>query len=284
MDDTADVGARTVRARKLAGLTQWQLAERANVSLSLLRKVEQGDRSASPAFTAAVAGVLGLSSDALYGQPYEATSRAEAAEQAAIPELRCALVTFDDNDLPEPAPTLDELLTRLDRVRAAHRRARIGEAAAALPDLLRGLHHVASIEPAGARRERVLTALAYVYSKAMLSAYYFGYLDLAGLAAERCCWATAQSGNPLWSVAAEYNRALILLYTGAYSAGLRVIDRAYVDTEHLPTGSNMLAVRGRSPPRSATPGSTTTAPVSGRPMWTSIRCRCRSSSPTAPRP
>ncbi|MGH3612020.1 MAG: hypothetical protein ACRDRK_05295 [Pseudonocardia sp.] len=89
-----------------------------------------------------------------------------------------------------------------------------------------------------------MTALAYTYSKAMLSAYYFGYLDLAGLAAERCCWAAARSGDPLWSVAAEYNRALILLYAGAYSAGLRVIDRAYVDTEHLPTGSNMLAVRG----------------------------------------
>ncbi|MGH3612019.1 MAG: helix-turn-helix domain-containing protein [Pseudonocardia sp.] len=149
MDDTAGVGVRTARARKLAGLTQWQLAERANLSLSLLRKVEQGDRSASPAFTAAVAGVLGLGPDALYGQPYEATSRAEAAEQAAIPELRRALVAFDDDDLPEPAPTLDELLTRLDRVRAAHRRARIVEATGALPDLLRGLHHVAGIEPDG---------------------------------------------------------------------------------------------------------------------------------------
>jgi hypothetical protein len=89
-----------------------------------------------------------------------------------------------------------------------------------------------------------MTALAYAYSKAMLSAYQFGYLDLAGLAAERCCWAAGQSGDPLWSVAAEYNRALILLYSGAYNAGLRVIDRAYVDTEDLPTEPNTLAVRG----------------------------------------
>jgi len=244
VEDTTGVGARAARARKLAGLTQRQLAERANSSLSLLRKVEQGDRPASPAFTAAVAGVLGLSPDALYGQPYKATSRTEAAEQAAIPELRRALVAFDDNVLSEPALTLDELLTRLNQVRAAHRRARIGEATAALPDLLRGLHYVAGIEPESARREQVMTALAYAYSKAMLSAYYFGYLDLAGLAAERCCWAATQSGDPLWSVAAEYNRVLILLYTGAYSAGLRVIDRAYVDTEALPTGPNTLAVRG----------------------------------------
>lgn len=244
VDDTAGVGARAARARKLAGFSQRQLAERANVSLSLLRKVEQGHRPASPAFTAAVARALGLSPSALYGQPYEATTRTEAAVHAAIPELRRALVAFDNDDLPDPPPTLDELLARLDRIREANRRARFGEATAGLPDVLRGLHYAAGIEPAGQRRERIMTALAYAYSKAMLAAYQFGYLDLAGLAAERCCWAAAQSGDPLWPIAAEYNRALILLYSGAYTAGLRVIDRAYTDTETLPTEPDTLAVRG----------------------------------------
>jgi transcriptional regulator with XRE-family HTH domain len=244
MDDIGGVGERCAHARKLAGLTQQQLAAKSNVSLSAVRKVEQGDRPATPAFTAAVARALRLSPSDLYGQPYGATSRAEAAVHAAIPELRRALVAFDDNNLPSPPPTFDQLLTRLDQVREANRRAKFGEATAALPDVLRGLHYVAGIEPSGERRERVMTALAYAYSKAMLSAYQFGYLDLAGLAAERCVWAAAQSGDPLWSVAAEYNRALILLYAGAYSTGLRVIDRAYVDTEQLPTEPNMLAVRG----------------------------------------
>lgn len=244
MEDIATVGARCAHARKLAGLTQRQLAARANVSLSAVRKVEQGDRPPTPAFTAAAARALGLSPSDLYGQPYPATSRAEAAVHAAIPELRRALVAFDDNDLPTPPPTFDELVTRLDRVREANRRAKFGEATAALPDVLRGLHYVAGIEPAGERRERIMTALAYAYSKAMLSAHQFGYLDLAGLAAERCVWAAAQSGDPLWLVAAEYNRALVLLYAGAYSAGLRVIDRAYIDTEDLPTEPNTLAVRG----------------------------------------
>ncbi|MEJ7630467.1 MAG: helix-turn-helix transcriptional regulator [Nocardioidaceae bacterium] len=244
MNDSAGVGARASRARKLAGLSQRELAARAHVSLSLLRKVEQGDRPASPAFTAAIAAALGLSPDALYGQPYEATSRTEAAVHAAIPELRRALVAFDDNELPNPPRSLADLLAGLDEVRETNRRARFGAATAALPDVLRGLQHAATIEPVGQRRERVMTALAYAYSKAMLSAYQFGYLDLAGLAAERCCWAAGQSGDPLWSVAAEYNRALILLYSGAYNAGLRVIDRAYVDTEDLPTEPNTLAVRG----------------------------------------
>jgi transcriptional regulator with XRE-family HTH domain len=46
VDDTIGVGARAVRTRKLAGLTQRQLAERADSSLSLMRKVEQGTRLA----------------------------------------------------------------------------------------------------------------------------------------------------------------------------------------------------------------------------------------------
>ncbi|MBF6219380.1 helix-turn-helix transcriptional regulator [Nocardia abscessus] len=61
---------RIARARKLARLTQLQLAHKANVSVSLLRKVERGARPASPAFIAAVAGALGVNIEDLTGQPY----------------------------------------------------------------------------------------------------------------------------------------------------------------------------------------------------------------------
>ena len=49
------IGERVAERRKLNGLTQAQLAHRAHVSLSLVRKVEQGSAPASPAFTATVA-------------------------------------------------------------------------------------------------------------------------------------------------------------------------------------------------------------------------------------
>ncbi len=42
------VAARVAEARKLAGLTQQQLAMRASLSLSLVKKVEQGTVPASP--------------------------------------------------------------------------------------------------------------------------------------------------------------------------------------------------------------------------------------------
>lgn len=44
------IAQRVAESRKLAGLTQNQLAQRANVSASLVRKVEQGRAPASPAF------------------------------------------------------------------------------------------------------------------------------------------------------------------------------------------------------------------------------------------
>ncbi|WP_433524413.1 helix-turn-helix domain-containing protein [Nocardia pseudovaccinii] len=240
--DEMGVGARTSRARKLARLTQIQLAAKANVSLSLLRKVEQGDRPASPAFIAAIARVLGVSIGDLTGQPYTPDS-ADAAAHATIPELRRAIVAFNDEPLTGPT-TFDDLTTALDRVRQGMRRARYTDLTADLPDVIRGLHMLADNENPGRELEAIYSTLAYAYSKAMLFAYQYGYLDLAGLAAERCGWAADRSGDPIWPLAAEYNRALILLYSGAYVAGSKTIERAYTASEQLDTTPDLLAVRG----------------------------------------
>ncbi|MBL1073441.1 helix-turn-helix transcriptional regulator [Nocardia sp. 2] len=241
MDDMG-VGARIGRARRLARLTQVQLAQKANVSLSLLRKVEQGDRPATPALTAAVARVLGVSVGDLNGQPYE-PEPSDGAAHATIPELRRAIVAYDDEPPTGPA-TFDDLTAALDRVREGMRRARYSDMTVELPDLIRGLHQLADSEAPGRHLEEIHSSLAYAYSKAMLFAYQYGYLDLAGMAAERCGWAASRSGDPLWPITAEYNRALILLYSGAYVGGLRTIDRAYAASEQLPTTPDLLAVRG----------------------------------------
>ncbi|MEV6770205.1 helix-turn-helix transcriptional regulator [Nocardia sp. NPDC051030] len=241
MDDMG-VGARISRARRLTRLTQVQLAQKANVSLSLLRKVEQGDRPATPALTAAVARVLGVSVGDLNGQPYE-PEPGDTAAHATIPELRRAIVAFDDEP-PTGPTTFDDLTAALDRVREGMRRARYNDMTAELPDVIRGLHQLSDAEASGRYLEEIHSSLAYAYSKAMLFAYQYGYLDLAGLAAERCGWAASRSGDPIWPIAAEYNRALILLYSGAYVGGLRTIDRAYATSEQLPTTPDLLAVRG----------------------------------------
>jgi transcriptional regulator with XRE-family HTH domain len=84
----AGVGTGVAQERKVRGLTQRQLAERAHVSLSLLRKVEQGSVPASPAFTSAVARALGLGVAELLGQPYPRETAGDHRAFAALPALR----------------------------------------------------------------------------------------------------------------------------------------------------------------------------------------------------
>ncbi len=241
MDD-AGIGERTARARKLARLTQLQLAQKANVSMSLLRKVERGTRPASPAFIAAVARALGVNVEALTGQPY-APVRVDTAAHAAIPGLRRSILAFDDEPLTGPATFVD-LTAALHRVRESRHRGRYGDRIAELPDVIHGLHVLANDEPSEPRLGAIYSTLAYAYNSASSIAYRYGYLDLAGLAAERCVWAAERSGDPAWPIAAEFHRAVILLYSGAYAAGLRIVERAYAASEQLPTTPEILAVRG----------------------------------------
>lgn len=210
--------------------------------MSLLRKVERGTRPASPAFIAAVAAALGVNIEDLTGQPYT-PARNDARAHATIRELRRKILAFNDEPLSAPT-TLEELTAALHRVRESRRRGRYGDRIAELPDVIHGLHVLTSDEPSGHRLETIYSTLAYAYNSASSIAYRYGYLDLAGLAAERCVWAAERSGDSAWPIAAAYHRALILLYSGAYAGGLRIVERAHAASEKLPTTPEVLAVRG----------------------------------------
>ncbi|MEO7196157.1 MAG: helix-turn-helix transcriptional regulator, partial [Pseudonocardiaceae bacterium] len=66
------MGRRIAELRKIHGATQQALALRANVSYSILRKVERGERAASPSFIAAIARALTVSVIDITEQPYGA--------------------------------------------------------------------------------------------------------------------------------------------------------------------------------------------------------------------
>lgn len=53
------IGSRIAELRKIHGATQTGLAMRANVSYSAIRKVESGERAASPTMVAAIAARSG---------------------------------------------------------------------------------------------------------------------------------------------------------------------------------------------------------------------------------
>jgi transcriptional regulator with XRE-family HTH domain len=92
-DQKRSIGQRIAEARKARGLTQQTLAQRSAISVSLLRKVEQGSRDATPALTAAVAKALGVDVTSLTGQPYDQYGRRRDRIHALMPDLRRALTS-----------------------------------------------------------------------------------------------------------------------------------------------------------------------------------------------
>jgi transcriptional regulator with XRE-family HTH domain len=244
-DQQLPAGRRIAQFRKLGGLTQQQLATRAGYAQSTVRAVEQERTPASPAFIAAAARALGRDVVEINGQPYNDPQAAPTDDDhRAVPDLRRALIEYDDTQFDGRVPTLDEVDSELSAVTRLYSRSNYREVAARLPDLLRRLQCVADAQPVGERRERGYSMLTLAYGKALATLFKLGYLDLAGIATERARWAASQSGDPLWSVIAEFYRSLLLLFSGAYGTGLRVVDRAYATTEDLSSSPELFAVRG----------------------------------------
>ncbi|MQA07402.1 MAG: helix-turn-helix domain-containing protein [Pseudonocardiaceae bacterium] len=238
------VAARVAEARKLAGLTQQQLAMRANVSLSLVRKVEQGDVPASPTFIASTAEALGLLVTDLTQQPHfaSATSR-YGTEQELVPELERAIIEGEDPSLEGPLIDIDEAERQLAAVVKAGRVSRYTDALAVLPGLLRHLHGLSLMCTELAERERVHRLLTQAYQCAMFTAYKLGHLSLCAWAAERMSGAGASSGDPLWATMGQYCRAQSLMFSGSYRASGAVLDRAALSTQDSPD-PRALEVRG----------------------------------------
>lgn len=91
MSDSERVGARVRAARKLVGRTQRQLAERAHVSLSLVKAVEQGRVPASSGFVTAAARALGATPSQLYGIENQQVAPMDSADSLGLRELGTAL-------------------------------------------------------------------------------------------------------------------------------------------------------------------------------------------------
>src|SRR5436309_3089902 len=90
--------------RGAQNLTQAELAERAKISLSLLKKIEQRVRTATPEIVQALATALEVDPDQLSDDVPPSGDRV----RAVIPDLRRAI---DSYDVPDDGPVrpLDEL-------------------------------------------------------------------------------------------------------------------------------------------------------------------------------
>src|SRR5215472_10681494 len=100
------IGTRVAATRKTRGWTSRELARRANVSYSLLTKVESGAAAASPAFIGAVARALRVDVPRITGQPYEAPvpNSSASTQWSAIPSTSSPAPNHDPAKNSAPSP------------------------------------------------------------------------------------------------------------------------------------------------------------------------------------
>jgi len=228
---TGGVGARVAEERKLAGLTQRQLASRANVSISLIRAVEQGRAPASPAFVSAVSRALGMGVAELLDQPLPRENADGRQLHSVIPALRAEMAAYllpPQDDMPQRG--LDELSRDVDHVVQLRHKADLTRLGAMLPGLLEGLR-AATHTYSGSGLERAFGLLGEAYCAAWQVVHKLGYLDLASLTEDRYEWAAARSGDELAVLRGDYGRAGELITSGDFAAGRGYLERSRATIE-----------------------------------------------------
>ncbi|MGH3857195.1 MAG: helix-turn-helix domain-containing protein, partial [Pseudonocardiaceae bacterium] len=227
---------RVAAQRKLAGLAQYQLADRAHVSTSLVSQVERGAVPASPAFTAAAARALRVDVETLTGQPYGPPITDPAADHAGIPELRTALYADQVPDLNRSPMPVAELRTRLDECEANREKSRYSAVTTALPELLNHANALVAEARTESDAEARWALLDDAYELAQAVSYRFGYFDLATLAVRCGRDAAGRSGDPLRAAAAAFRGTHMSLHQGDWRNVLRILDRghALIEDVHSP--------------------------------------------------
>lgn len=230
MQQGETVGERIAHWRKTRGLTQYQLAARANVSRSMIAQVETGKASASTVWVGSIANALRIDASRLYGTTQEPEQVSDV-----LPVLRRTLATTDpldpDNE-PVPIDELRRLTTKVARWRidARYRRidARYRRIADVLPDLVDAL--LIAGDHSGQPAYAMLTD---AYRAANTIAHKLGYTDLSLTATERMEWAATRSGDPLLLATTHYVKAASLARIGASRHALRLLTGSMADIEPL---------------------------------------------------
>lgn len=218
--DRDDTAQRIAEHRAAQNLTQAELAARARISLSLLKKIEQRVRPVTPEVVHSLAEALDVDPDRLTSR---VTARAGAVH-SVIPDLRRAI---DSYDLPDDGPIrpLDELHRAVGRSvewRVTSRYSRLARPLPGLlPELSRAVHQYT-----GHDREQVAGLLAQAYRAADGIAYKYGYLDLSARLVELMRWAAGRTADHLLIASTAYVRTETFFATGNLDAALRTLETA----------------------------------------------------------
>ncbi|AJE40133.1 helix-turn-helix transcriptional regulator [Streptomyces nodosus] len=175
---SANFGERLREVRKRRGLSQRELSELSGVSLSLIRKLEQGERDDTRLETARrLANVLKVPTTRLITEHAEAAADEETVHRWA--PVHAALAAPPDLDGLSEEPTYDGVRDALEAAVPLFARDRFVELVAVLPPLLRDAEVLTETDPRGRPlRARLLELTGWLMTQTR-------QFDAADLALER---------------------------------------------------------------------------------------------------
>ncbi|MEU7278601.1 helix-turn-helix transcriptional regulator [Streptomyces sp. NPDC045431] len=191
-----EVGKRVATARRARRLSQLDLAAQAHISLSMLRKIEQGTRAPSDDTLDAIAAALDLDPSRLVAD----RTRTDGRVRATLPALSAAIASYDIPDAPPDRPLI-ALEAAAEEAQGWRLGAQYVRLAAAAPGLVADA--AAALHSAPPReRARAASVLLSVARSADAVAYKFGARDLSARLIELMRWAAPRTSDPL----ARYHR------------------------------------------------------------------------------
>ncbi|WP_040405922.1 helix-turn-helix domain-containing protein [Amycolatopsis nigrescens] len=217
--ETPGPGRNVATLRKARDMSQVKLAREAGVSVSLLSKIEVGDRALSQGVAAALARAMHVTLGEVLGKAH-----VEQDQEANLKYLRSTIRRFD---LPGEAPANPEFLSHdLDALADLRGDAKLAEVLEKTPALLEKTTNYAHATGSPSAWAMV----ADVYSTVYWLAARHRWMDLAELAVLKQQLA-ADRADPLVSAIASRDEAGTFLNSGDFAGGLAIVDRAIVRAE-----------------------------------------------------
>lgn len=224
------VGQAVAAERKLAGLSQRQLADRAAYSLSMVKAVEQGREVASPGFVSAVAKAMRITPEQLTGAPFDDGKPLSDAVNGLSTLL--AEGRFARAEEPAQLPRIEAELTTAQEL---YRSDRTRQTLEVLPGIIRRLHGSVR-ELSGDERARAYSLLASAYLLAEWSARRTGHLMLALPALDLADSYAPLGDDPNYIAFSALARARVLTHYGESHVAAQLIDSAIAAADGTRSG------------------------------------------------
>lgn len=237
-DSARQVGRKIATARRLAHMTQQNLAAAADVSYSMVRAVERGARYPGDEVLEALAAALAVDPARLLGERDTSGSRIHAA----LPALSAAIAAYDVPD-DGPVRPVTELRGAVDETVSWRLGAQYLRIAQALPPLVCELARALNTARDVREQQAVAGLLTTAFRSADAVSYKSGARDLSARLVELMRWSAAQAGDAHLEASAEYVRGETFFAAQAHAAGLRSLEAA-IDRCPAPAARESFASRG----------------------------------------